>query len=37
MLCTNVRIFKQFQEAINPNITQREIKAMDGFKHMSID
>jgi len=27
MLCINVRIFEQFLEAVNPNITQREIEA----------
>ena len=26
MLCINVRIFEQFLQAINPNITQREIE-----------
>jgi len=27
MLCINLRIFEQFLEAVNPNITQREIEA----------
>jgi len=27
MLCINIRIFEQFQEIVNPNITQREIES----------
>ena len=31
MLCISVRIFEQFLQAINPNITQREIKTRIAF------